>query len=63
MTGIEAWWRAGEIVPLTCVARERMIFVRKLGAGGSMTLLHGFPSSSHDWAKVAPALEAARTRC
>ena len=21
-----------------------------------MTLLHGFPSSSHDWAKVAPAL-------
>ncbi|TML75809.1 MAG: alpha/beta fold hydrolase, partial [Actinobacteria bacterium] len=27
-----------------------------MGAGAAMTLLHGFPSSSHDWAKVAPAL-------
>ena len=26
------------------------------GRGPSMTLLHGFPSSSHDWARVAPAL-------
>ncbi|MEA2492701.1 MAG: hypothetical protein QOJ29_612, partial [Thermoleophilaceae bacterium] len=26
------------------------------GSGPSMTLLHGFPSSSHDWAKIAPAL-------
>ena len=26
-----------------------------------MTLLHGFPSSSHDWAKVTPALEEAHT--
>jgi pimeloyl-ACP methyl ester carboxylesterase len=25
-----------------------------------MTLLHGFPSSSHDWAKVAPALARER---
>jgi pimeloyl-ACP methyl ester carboxylesterase len=35
---------------------ERDVFMRKLGSGPSMTLLHGFPSSSHDWAKVAPAL-------
>ena len=27
-----------------------------MGNGPAMTLLHGFPSSSHDWAKVAPAL-------
>jgi pimeloyl-ACP methyl ester carboxylesterase len=26
-----------------------------------MTLLHGFPSSSHDWAKLAPALAARHT--
>ena len=32
------------------------MFVRREGSGPSMTLLHGFPSSSHDWAKVAPAL-------
>jgi pimeloyl-ACP methyl ester carboxylesterase len=28
----------------------RQIFLRRAGTGPSMTLLHGFPSSSHDWA-------------
>lgn len=56
MTGIEEWWRAGEILPLTIRGCERSIFVRKLGQGASMTLLHGFPSSSHDWCKVTRAL-------
>jgi pimeloyl-ACP methyl ester carboxylesterase len=32
---------------------ERSIFMRRMGSGPSMTLLHGFPSSSYDWAKVA----------
>lgn len=53
---IEAWWEAGERVPLALGGREREVFVRRLGDGPSMTLLHGFPSSGHDWAKVAPAL-------
>ncbi|MFI4989831.1 MAG: alpha/beta fold hydrolase [Solirubrobacterales bacterium] len=53
---IEAWWQAGERVPLRLGGAEREVFVRRLGDGPSMTLLHGFPSSSHDWAKVAPAL-------
>ena len=30
--------------------------MRRLGSGPSMTVLHGFPSSSHDWARVAPHL-------
>ena len=54
--GIEAWWSAGEHVPIALGDERRAIFVRRLGAGMPMTLLHGFPSSSHDWAKVAPAL-------
>src|SRR5436189_65790 len=29
-----------------------------MGSGPSMTLLHGFPSSSYDWAKIADALAA-----
>jgi len=32
------------------------VFVRRLGAGPVATLLHGFPSSSHDWARLAPGL-------
>lgn len=35
---------------------KRSIFTRRFGEGPSMTLLHGFPSSSHDWAKVAPGI-------
>jgi pimeloyl-ACP methyl ester carboxylesterase len=53
---IEDWWAAGERVSLELRGAEREVFVRRLGEGAAMTLLHGFPSSSHDWAKVAPAL-------
>lgn len=53
---IEQWWAEGERVAVTLGGVEREVFVRRLGDGAPMTLLHGFPSSSHDWAKVAPAL-------
>ena len=56
MSSIERWWSAGEHVPLVAGEREWRIFVRRMGEGPTMTLLHGYPSSSHDWAKVAPAL-------
>ena len=49
---IEDWWAAGERVTVN----GHELFVRRMGGGPHMTLLHGFPSSSHDWAKVAPAL-------
>jgi pimeloyl-ACP methyl ester carboxylesterase len=53
VTGVAEWWEAGDREPVG----ERTLFVRRMGAGGPhMTLLHGFPSSSHDWAKVAPTL-------
>ena len=55
---IERWWAGGERVSILLGGVEREIFLRRLGSGPSMTLLHGFPSSSHDWAKVAPALAA-----
>jgi pimeloyl-ACP methyl ester carboxylesterase len=53
---IEQWWAGGERVVLPLGGEDRPIFVRRMGTGPPMTLLHGFPSSSHDWAKVAPAL-------
>ncbi|MHB8235738.1 MAG: alpha/beta fold hydrolase, partial [Solirubrobacteraceae bacterium] len=53
---IEAWWSRGERVTLAAGGAEWPIFVRRLGDGPTMTLLHGFPSSSHDWSKVAPIL-------
>ena len=53
---IEEWWSGGERLQLSLEGSERAIFVRRMGTGPVMTLMHGFPSSSHDWAKVAPAL-------
>src|SRR3954469_16517544 len=53
---VQAWWSGGELAPLELSGTEQGVFVRREGSGPSMTLLHGFPSSSHDWAKVAPAL-------
>lgn len=32
--------------------------MRRAGSGEAMTLLHGFPSSSYDWARVLPDLAA-----
>jgi pimeloyl-ACP methyl ester carboxylesterase len=56
MEGIEAWWEQGERVSLALSGSERGVFVRRMGSGPTATLLHGFPSSSHDWARIAPAL-------
>jgi pimeloyl-ACP methyl ester carboxylesterase len=56
MGRLEEWWSSGGRVSLQVGPDERAIWVRRVGEGLHMTLLHGFPSSSHDWAKVAPAL-------
>ena len=56
MDRLQEWWAQGRRVPLRVGEHEHAIFVRRIGEGPPMTLLHGFPSSSHDWAKVAPAL-------
>jgi pimeloyl-ACP methyl ester carboxylesterase len=61
VNGIEQWWAQGETIPLLLQGRERAIFLRRIGSGPPLTLLHGFPSSSHDWAKVAPGLAERNT--
>jgi pimeloyl-ACP methyl ester carboxylesterase len=50
------WWGQGQRVELSLEGQPRGIFVLDTGDGPPMTLLHGFPSSSHDWAKVTPTL-------
>jgi pimeloyl-ACP methyl ester carboxylesterase len=56
MSSIEAWWSAGKHLPINLDGVERAVFLRRIGSGPSMTLLHGFPSSSYDWARIAAAL-------
>jgi pimeloyl-ACP methyl ester carboxylesterase len=61
MSGIEAWWSAGQRVRLVVGRDERSVFARTLGNGPHVTLLHGFPSSSHDWERVATVLARERS--
>jgi pimeloyl-ACP methyl ester carboxylesterase len=57
MATIEQWWRDGEQAELLTGGAERHIFIRRFHSSSPpMTLLHGFPSSSHDYAKVTERL-------
>jgi len=53
---IQQWWSSGERVAVRVGGADRAIFVRRMGSGPSMTMLHAFLSSSYDWARVAPTL-------
>lgn len=52
------WWAEGQFVDLD----GHRIFTRVIGEGRPLVFLHGFPSSSHDWAPVIADL-AADNRC
>jgi len=54
----QAWRQSGRFVPVS----GRSIFVRSVGAGPPLLFLHGFPTSSYDWATVVGGL-AGRFRC
>jgi len=53
---IDEGWADGQRISLQFGGDAREVFVARLGSGPTMTLLHGFPSSSHDWAKVVTSL-------
>jgi pimeloyl-ACP methyl ester carboxylesterase len=53
----DSWFESGERVPVELGSDTFEIFCRTSGSGPWLTLLHGFPTSSWDWAKVAPLLE------
>jgi len=53
----DSWFESGERVRVRLGGSSFEIFCRVSGSGPWLTLLHGFPTSSWDWAKVATALE------
>ncbi|HEX4467300.1 MAG TPA: alpha/beta hydrolase [Solirubrobacteraceae bacterium] len=61
VSGIEQWWSEGETVSVPLAGVDRQVFVRRAGGGPHVTLLHGFPSSSYDWAAVARGMAAQRS--
>jgi pimeloyl-ACP methyl ester carboxylesterase len=54
---VQVWWAAGERVELVLPGGiKRTIFARVTGEGPWMTMIHGFPTSSYDWAPMVPTL-------
>lgn len=53
----ESWFAGGKRIRVELPSNSFEIFCRVGGSGPWLTFLHGFPTSSWDWAKVAPALE------
>lgn len=67
LNSVDAWFASGARVqvalpPAQPGGAERVwsIFCRVAGEGPWLTLLHGFPTCSWDWAQVAPLLEPHR---
>jgi pimeloyl-ACP methyl ester carboxylesterase len=52
------WFSEGERVRVGLRSGTFEIFCRVRGSGPWLTLLHGFPTSSWDWAKIAAGLES-----
>lgn len=48
MIALRDWWAAGSFVEVD----GHRIFTTSQGRGPSLVFLHGFPTSSHDWAEV-----------
>ncbi|WP_338673508.1 alpha/beta hydrolase [Streptomyces sp. SCSIO 30461] len=58
MQTADQWYAGGTRLTLNGRAGSHELFVRQDGPpnGAHVTLLHGFPTSSHDWSVTAPAL-------
>jgi pimeloyl-ACP methyl ester carboxylesterase len=53
----DSWFAGGERVRIDLPCGSFDIFCRVSGSGPWLTALHGFPTSSWDWAKVVPSIE------
>jgi pimeloyl-ACP methyl ester carboxylesterase len=49
---LDTWRRGGEMVTVTVRGTPRQVFLRRVGDGPPLVLLHGFPASSFEWAAV-----------
>src|ERR1044071_7278293 len=57
MMGLEAWFASGQRVPIVLPdGRSFHLFCRVDGSGPWVTLVHGFPTCSWDWAAVGDVL-------
>ena len=54
---IAQWWSEGSLIDVVLDdGTSAHLFVHEAGQGPTVTLLHGYPSSSYDWASLSAAL-------
>ncbi|MVU82345.1 alpha/beta fold hydrolase [Nocardia sp. ET3-3] len=56
MDALQRWRSGGQVIDVTISGTVRRIFVRTVGTGTPLLLLHGYPSSSFEWADIEPYL-------
>jgi pimeloyl-ACP methyl ester carboxylesterase len=56
MLSFAEWTGQGQRIPIRLGANQFRIWSRRRGSGRSLTLLHGFPTSAHDWSGVIAKL-------
>lgn len=56
MLTFDAWAASGARIPVALGAQTFEVWARRSGRGPTLTLLHGFPTSSYDWAETAAQL-------
>jgi pimeloyl-ACP methyl ester carboxylesterase len=57
-TGLDRWWAEGRQLTVRLASGDHEVFVHVSGDGPWLTLLHGFPTSSYEWARLMPTLTA-----
>ncbi len=56
MLTFDDWIGSGERIPVRLSGERFDVWTRRRGSGPTLTLLHGFPTSSYDWAETAAQL-------
>lgn len=53
---LNQWWSEGRTLSVKLGAGTHEVFIRMRGTGPAVTLLHGFPASSYEWAAISARL-------
>jgi pimeloyl-ACP methyl ester carboxylesterase len=54
---LDQWWSEGRTLSVELAGGTHEVFIRIRGTGPAVTLLHGFPASSYEWAAISARLE------
>ncbi len=60
---LDQWWSEGRTLPVKMAGGTQEVFIRMRGTGPAVTLLHGFPASSYEWAPISETPDSTGRPC